>query len=335
MEVIDNKEIFLSIIIPAYNVEKYIRECIDSIILSVTEKEFQQIEIIVVNDGSTDTTGDILNSYDSLLKNICIIAQRNAGVAAARNRGIKAARGKYILFADSDDYFVPKSLSLIIEYLCNNSDVDVLEYDNFELVDGRLIRKSGDYIPESGNGQKVYALWDKASLPQYVVWTKVVLREMLLAYNLFFHEGIIHEDEEWVPKLFAYAQKAAYVPIPVYVYRTIREHSLMYQITERNYRDLIAVFDALVDFEKQNKFSSEYSAILNKKASSLYWGVFHGLQRHGKYDTELEHEIKERMYIIQYSTTFHRRIIYKYILKIFGIKFFYVMKYGIKNILTK
>lgn len=325
-------DILCSIVIPSYNVEQYIMNCIDSVQKSMNSVDFRQTEIIIVNDGSTDNTGKIAADYAMRYPNVLVVNQPNAGLSGARNSGIRAASGKYIIFADADDFFAPTSLSTVYNYLRENTDVDLLEYDNYELLKGgRRVVKSGDFTPVSGRGQSVFHLWNKASLPHYVAWTRAVSRNMLLSHGLFFYDRIIHEDEEWVPRLFAYAEKAAYLPVPVYVYRDFREDSIMSRVTKKNFYDLLKVFDSLIAFDRRNNFSPEYSFELKRRISSIYWMIFYGLNIDGTYDKILAEELRKREYIIKYSTTMHRRVFYKYILKVFGVRTFYTMKYGIKK----
>ncbi len=102
----------VSIIIPAYNAEKYIRQCISSVLL----QDYPNIEVIVINDGSTDGTLDIIKQF----KDVFLINQNNSGVSAARNAGLRAATGDYIAFLDADDYWLPGKITTQVEFLDNN-----------------------------------------------------------------------------------------------------------------------------------------------------------------------------------------------------------------------
>ena len=103
------EEVKISIIIPVYNVEKYLHECLDSII----NQTFKDLEIICVDDGSTDKSSEILEEYEQKDKRFTVISQPNKGVSAARNRGMQQAKGKYIMFVDSDDYIASNACELI------------------------------------------------------------------------------------------------------------------------------------------------------------------------------------------------------------------------------
>ena len=107
------EEVKISIIIPVYNVEKYLHECLDSII----NQTFKDLEIICVDDGSTDKSSEILEEYEQKDKRFTVISQPNKGVSAARNRGMQQAKGKYIMFVDSDDYVHPRFYELLLQAL--------------------------------------------------------------------------------------------------------------------------------------------------------------------------------------------------------------------------
>ncbi|MCC8057944.1 glycosyltransferase [Cloacibacillus sp.] len=329
----NRQTVLLSIIIPAYNVELYIKECLDSIFYSLTVESACLVEVIVINDGSQDRTTDILEQYDSRHCVFRVINQSNKGLSYARNIGINAARGKYLMFVDSDDYLVPDSLDKLITFLSVNENVDIVEYDFYEFVSADEMIKDKQEMPSisKGSGQEIYAAWVKQSYFRHLVWTKIVLRELVTTHRIFFYEGIVHEDDEWTPRIFAYARKVLYLPLHVYVYR-IRPGSVMSTITWKNYFDKIKVFDSLVQFSLTKGFSKEYVNALKVSASSIYWWLFSGIKRNGKYDEELISKILEREYIIKYSRTFHRRFFYKLVVKLLGVKGFYFFKYAIKDL---
>lgn len=120
---------FFSIIIPMFNTEKYIGECLDSIMM----QNFSDYEVIVVDDGSTDGSCEIVSRYIKGKLNINLLKQKNSGVSAARNLGIEKARGKYIIFVDSDDFLVNESLEFLMNTLLENNDLDMLFFNYYEV----------------------------------------------------------------------------------------------------------------------------------------------------------------------------------------------------------
>ena len=241
----DNNEILLSIIIPVYNVELYLKECLDSIFLH--QKISREIEVIAVNDGSTDRSGEILNEYKKQ-HDFILFDQENKGLSCARNSGIKTAKGKYLLFMDSDDCFMPDALDQILSYLAK-TDAELIEF-NYKVLnpaEPKLKLKYKCPAIVSGSGQEVFCAWEKSGFYRPMVWTKAVSRKMIVLNQLYFYPGIYHEDEEWSPKVFAHAGCVCYLPLELYVYR-IREGSNMSKKTRKHYMDMLIVIDSLCKF---------------------------------------------------------------------------------------
>ena len=112
----------VSIIVPVYNVEKYLEKCLDSIV----KQTYENIEIILVDDGSTDKSGTILDQYAEMDNRISVIHKKNEGVSTARNTGIEAARGEYICFADADDYLMPDYVEYLLTLAVDkNADIAI------------------------------------------------------------------------------------------------------------------------------------------------------------------------------------------------------------------
>ncbi|MDO4559959.1 MAG: glycosyltransferase [bacterium] len=322
----------LSIIIPAYNVELYIKECLDSIFDNLTPDQANLVEIIVVNDGSTDGTAAVLELYGKR-DNLVFLTQHNKGISYARNIGIKTAVGKYLMFVDSDDYLLPGALSRIIDFLIENDDVDIVEYGYCEQRGNNdlLCDKMATPSVTSGNGQKIFVEWKNESLFNALVWTKIVLRSLITENNIYFYEGIFHEDEEWSPRIYAYAKKVLYLPLQIYVYR-VRDGSVTHTMTSKNYFDMVKVCDLLFNFSLTPGFSREYADSLKDSVASVYLGIFAGIKQRGKYNQDLIKEIKIREHLIEHSKRIKRRFFYRYVIKIIGVKGFYFFKYSIKNI---
>ncbi len=140
-----NKYIQISIIVPVYNVEEYLEECLESIIAS----DIADAEIILIDDGSTDGSYQILEKYQRKDPRIILIEQENAGNGAARNAGLSASSGEYILFLDSDDILYPESIYKALENAkANKSDIVVCDYFEFEKLSNSKHRYDRTYLPE-------------------------------------------------------------------------------------------------------------------------------------------------------------------------------------------
>lgn len=218
----------LSIIIPIYNVEKYLERCIDSIIKQISTDD---IELLLINDGSTDNSLNICNKYAKKKSNITVLNKKNGGLSDARNYGLYYAKGEYVYFLDSDDMLSDKFIEKIYLNLLTQNDIILFdgkcidENDNFidtkyKFEHNCLENKMKYNIDSLTNSYKV----SKENLTT-VVWLGVYKREFLLKNALFF-EKQLHEDELWTIKTFIQAQDILYIKEFLYYYR-IRNNSIM------------------------------------------------------------------------------------------------------------
>lgn len=328
----DNARILASIIIPVYNTGPYINECLDSVFTCLGTKH--RIEVIVVNDASTDDSLDILNEYKKK-HDFILITQKNSGAGGARNTGIMAANGKYLLFMDSDDAFVPDSLDSLLDYLADSNE-DIVEYD-YEVsncTDRDFCTKKIDPVLERGSGQDIFSVWEKNGFYRPMVWVRAVSREMVISNKLYFCPEIYHEDEEWCPKIFAYARTVRYLPRVVYVYR-IRDGSSMSNKTVKHFRGLLHCVESLRNFSCSGAFTGEYVKAMRRNFLFLYFSVIKNIKIDGKFNAVLIEETEKNKDIISFSEDMHRKYFYKFIIDAIGIKNFYILKYGYKDFFRK
>ncbi len=233
----------LSIIIPVYNVEEYLKDCLNSVL----KQRFTDYEVICINDGSTDNSLQILNEYKLKYPQIKIIDQENKGLSAARNKGIEKATGDYILFLDSDDWLVDNALEMLA-----NAIVD----EDFIVFNGkRFIEDSGVEEADMGVEEKELSGWgyyNKYALQSrkfhfVCVVLRAYKRSFLLNNNLFFEDGLYHEDNLFTPIACYYAQKVKVIPDVLYVYR-IRKGSITTNQSFKSLTDIIQVANKLSDF---------------------------------------------------------------------------------------
>ncbi len=205
----------ISIIIPVYNVEKYIRKCLDSVICQT----YKNLEIIVVDDGSPDNCGKICDEYAEKDQRIKVIHKENGGLSSARNVGIDAACGRYLCFLDSDDYIIETYVEKLYNAM-TETDADIVQCE--------FIETAGDDAVSIPEDKKISIIDGKAmigklydyygiSAPTVVVWTKLYKKELF--EGLRFPVGRIHEDEATTYKLFYKADKIALTSEKLYCYR--------------------------------------------------------------------------------------------------------------------
>lgn len=204
--------ISLSIIVPVYNVEKYVRSCVESLLhQGLTEDTF---EVIIVNDGTEDNSmeviADIINSHS----NFTVINQQNQGLSIARNNGIAAAKGQYILLVDSDDLLVENSLTPIL-YKALETNVDIAVAEFMEIKDERaeFHQPAIQYIEET-SGRQLFL----TDFKNYV-WHKLYKKKYLEDNNLSFIPGIFYEDIPFTHECYLKAGKCLRTNTILYLYR--------------------------------------------------------------------------------------------------------------------
>lgn len=231
----------VSVIVPVYNVEEYIQECLDSLV----KQTLDEIEIICVNDGSTDNSLKILNEYASKYPKIKVINRENHGVSAARNAGVKASIGKYIAFVDSDDW---------VDYDFFEKLFMSAENKNASIAAGGIVRTKGEKrkINISYNEEKLFTnIQDKikiCNIPKYCyVWNKIYKRKELEMNNIEFVEGINFEDVRFTIRAIYFLKKLVTVPETNYYYRK-RKGSIVKTLSPKNIEDKGKALNDMLDF---------------------------------------------------------------------------------------
>lgn len=216
----------LSIVVPIYKVESYLRKCVDSLLDQDLPKE--NYEIILVDDGSPDRCGDICDEYASKYGNIRVVHRKNGGLSAARNSGIEIAQGKYIQFVDSDDYLEPNVLKALVEKMeTDNLDILRFNYQNVnekyeEIHPNKNPKPFVDYRDEICDG---ITFLNERLGPACYVCQFILKRELLLDKKKYFKEGIYFEDVEWTPRVLTAANRVASESKIIYNY-LVRQGSI-------------------------------------------------------------------------------------------------------------
>lgn len=216
----------ISVIIPVYNVEDYLVECIDSVL----NQTYENIEIIIINDGSTDSSYKILKKYSSY-DNIRILSQENSGQSVARNNGMKIAKGKYIYFLDSDDYILPNAFEELLKTMeQNNLDLIMFSAKPFaDKLDIKINDRQYDFS-KSFEEDTLYIKKDflkinlKSFSPSPVLY--IMKKNLLEKNNILFQPNIVHEDELFTLEVFLNTELMMYKS-EVYYKRRYRKESTM------------------------------------------------------------------------------------------------------------
>lgn len=255
-----------SIIVPIYNVEKYLRLCIDSI-LSQTYKNF---EVILIDDGSPDRSGDICDKYAEEDIRVRAIHKRNGGLSSARNAGLEVASGCYVIFVDSDDYWDDNKALEHIHKNLTETQADLLIFPakrfyeeenrytnilNFKVDRNRIINSNV-------NDAVRYML--ENNIYRAAAWNKVIKKEIIDVHQMRFKEGYLSEDMDWCGDLLLYCKKFDYYGNPFYCYRQQRSGSITSGKTEK------LVSDKLYMIEKGMKQALQLSTPQKELLASYY-----------------------------------------------------------------
>lgn len=295
-----------SIIIPVYNVEKYINQCVDSIL----QQRLDNIEIILVDDGSKDKSPLICDEYAKNYEFIKVIHKDNGGQSSARNAGIATSCGDYIMFLDSDDWWNPEvNVKKMLEYVAVHNDVDVFLFDSLDYCDQAYFKRNDHdnfcRINKESVDEFYQSLIDNGNFEMHAA-TKILKAEVIKEHNLLFKEGYTGEDNEWMMRLLRVIKKVDIINEPLYIYRCDREGSITNTITSKNIKDMLSIVQSSIDFYATTDII-EVLKLKEKELSfaSYLWftslGLVYGLDNADK--KMLKPLFKSTKIVCQYSTS--------------------------------
>ena len=213
--------LWLSIIVPVYNVEKYIHPCLESIFQQGLDENC--FEVIIVNDGTEDHSIEVIQDIVEQHKNIIVLNQENQGLSVARNNGIAAAKGEYILMPDSDDLLIENSLKPLLEKALETK-VDMVVADYLEMKNDEIsslkthpIQRSFDFPLVEKTGEKLFM--EDMNPYQSYIWRILFRKDFLIQQHLVFIPGIYVQDKPFIYESYIKAQKCLRISWPIYIYR--------------------------------------------------------------------------------------------------------------------
>lgn len=245
----------LSIVIPVYQVEKFIYQCLESIFSQRMEENW--FEVIVVNDGTQDRSMDIVAQF-ARHKNLSVLNQMNQGLSVARNNGLLHAKGKYVWFVDSDDWLEGDALNIVRLNIENHPDVDVfasvlmMNYEKngkreIEYKPNPNVMSGHDYMFHNHNA-------NRGACQRYIF-----KHSFLQKYDLRFMPRVFHEDGEFSNRMLYLAKSLMIIPKPIYNYRIRESGSIMSSRNMKANEDLVKIYFSLRDFaEKYVKGNEDY-----------------------------------------------------------------------------
>lgn len=261
----------VSIVIPVYNVERYLDECVRSLLnLSI------DFEIILVDDGSTDSSGLLCDNWSAKDARIKVIHQKNGGLSAARNTGINESNGEYVMFVDSDDFLDVEETNRMLQNLHEKPDVIMGLYRNFYTEEGRY---ENEYSPAFEKVKGLVSIDSLLSaLPMdgtgcyMTAWRFVCRRDFLLKNDLYFMPGIYHEDEEWNQRLFCSIEKIFVSDTYFYQYRQARSGSITGKVNAKHIYDKFTIIKCGCALIHDDSVGVEQKRYIRKQLALIYLG---------------------------------------------------------------
>ena len=248
----------VSIIVPVYQVENYIRQCVDSILAQT----FTDFELILVDDGSKDRSGQICDEYVKVDERVKVIHKENGGLSDARNRGMDQMVGKYFMFVDSDDYIAPTMVECLYKKIVNQTaDISVCNF-LYYFEDEREKNFSTQMKSEILSGKEVF--YNRKNERNYGFWTiacnKLYKRELF--GKVRFRFGKYHEDEFWANDIYQMDIRVVTVPECLYYYRQ-RDNSIMGKKSfQRDFDIIDALQERIYVYLKEEKYSAQAYKVL-------------------------------------------------------------------------
>lgn len=304
----------ISVIIPVYQVEKYLAKCLDSVI----NQTYHNLEIILVDDGSTDRCPSICDEYAARDARIKVIHQTNKGLSAARNSGLQIASGELISFVDSDDYIEPRMLEILSDRM-NDTDADIV-IGNYVFISesGEIdLSLSWRIQAEELNSQEALSKLQTPFNWFYVpAWNKLYRRELF--DDISFPEGKLNEDQFVVHKLFSKATKVATVKDIVYLY-VQRDRSIMNTMSAKRLDEIEALmerYDYFVDC-KYDSMASELMELIALRYKELMPKIKVNTPSDKARKLEISEEFDKRYFAIPTNDTTYKHMRCKF-LKLFS-----------------
>lgn len=274
-----NQKVFdptVSVIVPLYNVENYVRSCLDSIV----EQTLQQIEVICVDDGSTDHSADIASEYVQKYPNFTLIQKENGGLSSARNAGMDAAHGRYLYFLDGDDFIISNALQEICEK-ADKEDLDIVYFDAFTLYENDTVKEANaEYLNHYRRNHDYSGITSGQSMFQQMqenhdffssVCMQLFRKSFIEENGIRFYDGILHEDNLFSLQCAILAARVNYLNTP-YFCRRMRSGSIMTAPKSmKNVEGYLIVYTQMLSFVHSHPVDEAVFPSLSEFLYSSIW----------------------------------------------------------------
>ena len=281
----------ISIIVPVYNVEDYIEKCIKSILNQV----FTEFELILVDDGSTDNSGNICDKYAEKDNRIIVIHKENGGISSARNIGLNIAKGEYIAFVDSDDY-INKNMYHTLYNLIIKTQSDIAMCNYKTISKDEEVNLNEDQIINShdikciNNIQYLNNLYGKDKVKYIVMWNKLYKNEIFR--KLRFKDSRIEEDEFIIHHVLYLSDKIVYIDKNYYYYYMQRNNSIVGSKYNLKRLDKIYALEDRIEFFKEKKLVDLYNKAVKDYIDVFFWNYYEMKKEINGYKKEIKNIMK-------------------------------------------
>ena len=290
----------VSVIIPVYNTEPYLRQCLDSVV----NQTLRDIEIICVDDGSTDGSLSILKEYEQNDPRVTVISQPNEGQSSARNNGMGRARGEYIDFLDSDDYLTPDALEKALR-VAEENDLDAIVFGAEPFYESEWLARNPPAVYKQtaeATGVMTGVQYVKTAKDRgtYIVtvWIALWRRAFLEKNGIVFKKGIIHEDDLFSFQAYLAAERVMRIPDRLYYYRWLREDSTMTSpLSAKNVIGCFTCATAVMQYamrntdpDKARAYRREYTRMI-QETRRKYMAISDEERKKAVFPSEIENEL--------------------------------------------
>ena len=306
----------VSVIIPVYRTEQYLKQCVDSVL----SQTYREIEIILVDDGSPDKSGMICDEYTKNDSRVKVIHKENGGSSSARNAGLYAAQGEYVLFLDSDDYYLNTNCIEILVNKARNEKCDIVLFQslNAYVEKNKFIDNEGAYDVDAINGKnrnEIFYYLVKNNKAVATPVNKLIESKIIRERDIYFREGITGEDIDWAVRLFVAAKKIVAVNEMVYVYRKENVNSVTHNVSKKSINDFLETIKVVIKWA--NDWDKEFAETTFSYMAFVYATLYCNI---AKYGDPLEFtEVKEYDWLFRYAIDKKTKLV-RVIYRLFGFK---------------
>lgn len=306
----------VSVIIPFYNSQKKIKQAIQSIV----DQTYENLQILLIDDGSTDHSFPICRDFANVDKRIDIYTGKNMGVSHARNIGLKASKGKYIYFIDSDDYIENNTIETLVTNIERfEADISIIGYSMY-WDNGKVQNMSNPETFKVLEHEDAIKEWFSSNLFKGFMWDKMFRSELFK--DVFFPEGLSYMEDVYVGnKLFLKSQRIVYSGKNLYMYYQ-SDHNITNAAFKKSYLQGLESIKFMIDFSKNNECKYDEAAY-----SRLIQTSYHFIEK--IYDSNLEKEYKSELEELLNNIKLHQQYIFSRYIKKVNSFFIFLLAKGI------